>query len=102
MGTGELLSLRRGGKALVRQPRTPRGLTRRIGRLRWLVFSPSVKTSSVKALQTSIPVCRERVVSVQLQEEHVACLFANQTKLLLSPFLAKSDHTLPAHRNGRL
>src|SRR5271167_600790 len=35
-------------------------------------------------------VCRERVVSVQLQEELAACVFANQTKLLLSRFLAKS------------
>src|SRR5271157_2745054 len=38
----------------------------------------------------SIPVCRERVVSVQLQEELAACVFANQTKLLLSRLLAKS------------
>ncbi len=38
----------------------------------------------------SLPVCRERVVSVQLQEEFAACVFANQTKLLLSRFLAKS------------
>src|SRR5271165_745426 len=35
-------------------------------------------------------VCRERVVSIQLQEELAACVFANQTKLLLSRFLAKS------------
>ena len=38
----------------------------------------------------SIPVCRERVVSVQRQEEPAACVFANQTKLLLPRFLAKS------------
>src|SRR5271166_2610843 len=42
------------------------------------------------SLNPSIPVCRERVVSVQLQEELAACVFANQTKLLLSRFLAKS------------
>ena len=38
----------------------------------------------------SIPVCRERVVSVQRQEDPAACVFANQTKLLLHRFLAKS------------
>src|SRR5271165_2420850 len=38
----------------------------------------------------SLPVCRERVVSVPLQEEPAACLFANQTKILVSRFLAKS------------
>src|SRR5271165_6025700 len=37
----------------------------------------------------SLPVCRERVVSVPLQEEPAACLFANQTKILVSRFLAK-------------
>src|SRR5271157_2906344 len=42
------------------------------------------------SLNPSIPVCRERVVSVQRQEEHSACVFDNQTKLLLSRFLAKS------------
>src|SRR5271165_6106306 len=34
-------------------------------------------------------VCRERVVSVQLQEEPAACVFANQTKFLVSRFLAE-------------
>ena len=38
----------------------------------------------------SIPVCRERVVSVQRQDDPAACVFANQTKLLLSRFLAES------------
>src|SRR5271166_6503221 len=38
----------------------------------------------------SIPVCRERVVSVQRQGDPAACVFANQTKLLLSRLLAKS------------
>jgi hypothetical protein len=38
----------------------------------------------------SIPVCRERVVSVQRQDDPAACVFANQTKLLLPRFLAKS------------
>ncbi len=42
------------------------------------------------SFSSSIPVCQERVVSVQRQEEHSACVFANQTKLLLSHFLAKS------------
>ena len=37
----------------------------------------------------SIQVCRERVVSVQWQEEPTACVFANRTRLLLSRFLAK-------------
>ena len=32
----------------------------------------------------SIPVCRERVVSIQRESDPAACLFANQTKLLLS------------------
>ena len=31
----------------------------------------------------SIPVCRERVVSVQRRDRHGICVFANQTKLLL-------------------
>ena len=35
-----------------------------------------------------IPVCRERVVSIQRQSEPAACLFPNQTKLLLSRSLA--------------
>ena len=38
----------------------------------------------------SVHVYRERVVSVQLREELASCVFANQTKLLLSRFLAKS------------
>src|SRR5271165_3094583 len=38
----------------------------------------------------SIPVCRERVVRVQRQDDPAACVFANQTKLLLSRLLAKS------------
>ena len=37
-----------------------------------------------------VSLCRERVVSVQPNEEHAACVFADQTKLLLSRFLAKS------------
>ncbi len=36
-----------------------------------------------------VSLCRERVVSVQPNEEHAACVFADQTKLLLSRFLAK-------------
>ncbi|MGO9517794.1 MAG: hypothetical protein ACLPND_12175 [Candidatus Korobacteraceae bacterium] len=43
----------------------------------------------------SIPVYRERVVSIQRQSETAACLFPNQTKLLLSrslvPYVAISD-----------
>jgi hypothetical protein len=38
---------------------------------------------------TSISVCRERVVSIQRQEGPAACVFTNQTKLLLPRFLAK-------------
>src|SRR5208337_1258803 len=37
-----------------------------------------------------IPVFRERVANLQLQGDPAACVFANQTKLLLSRFLAKS------------
>ena len=37
-----------------------------------------------------IPVCRERVANLQLQEAAAFCVFANQTKLLLSRLLAKS------------
>src|ERR1017187_1077981 len=36
------------------------------------------------------PICRERVAKLQLQGDPAACVFANQTKLLLSRFLAKS------------
>src|SRR5271157_6281324 len=36
----------------------------------------------------SIPLCRERVVSTQRQSEPAACVFPNQTKLLLSSILA--------------
>ena len=36
----------------------------------------------------SIPVCRERVVSIQRQSDPAACVFPNQTKLLLSRSLA--------------
>src|SRR5271165_6908158 len=45
---------------------------------------------ALASLNPSLPVCRERVVSVQRQEEHSACVFANRTKLLLHRFLAKS------------
>ena len=44
---------------------------------------------ALASFNPSVHVCRERVVSVQLQEELAACVFANQTKLLLSRFLAK-------------
>ena len=43
----------------------------------------------------SIPVCRERVVSIQRGPDPAACIFANQTKLLLSrgfvPYVAVGD-----------
>ena len=45
---------------------------------------------ALASFNPSIPVCRERVVSVQRQDDPAACVFANQTKLLLSRFLAKS------------
>src|SRR5271157_2282433 len=45
---------------------------------------------ALASFNPSVHVCRERVVSVQLQEELAACVFANQTKLLLSRSLAKS------------
>src|SRR5271165_5707724 len=45
---------------------------------------------ALASFNPSIPVCRERVVSVQRQDDPAACVFANQTKLLPSRFLAKS------------
>ncbi len=45
---------------------------------------------ALASFSPSIPVCRERVVSIQRQEEPAACVFTNQTKLLLPRFLAKS------------
>src|SRR5271167_4838293 len=44
---------------------------------------------ALASFNPSLPVCRERVVSVPLQEEPAACVFANQTKFLVSRFLAK-------------
>ena len=48
------------------------------------------ESMALASLNPSIPVCRERVVSVQRQDDPAACVFANQTKLLLPRFLAKS------------
>ena len=45
---------------------------------------------ALASFNPSIPVCRERVVSVQRQDDPAACVFANQTKLLLSRLVAKS------------
>jgi hypothetical protein len=45
---------------------------------------------ALASLNPSLPVCRERVVSILRQDEPAACVFANQTKLLLSRLLAKS------------
>src|SRR5271165_4056767 len=45
---------------------------------------------ALASFNPSLPVCRDRVVSILRQDEPTACVFANQTKLLLSPFLAKS------------
>ena len=36
---------------------------------------------------SSIPICRERVTSVELGQDEAVCLFGNQTKLFLSRFL---------------
>ena len=36
---------------------------------------------------SSIPICRERVTSVELRRETAVCLFGNRTKLFLSRFL---------------
>src|SRR5215831_6791838 len=36
---------------------------------------------------SSIPICRERVTSVELWQETAVCQFGNQTKLFLSRFL---------------
>ena len=43
---------------------------------------------ALASLSPSIPVCRERVVSIQVQEGPAVCGFANQTKFLLPRFLA--------------
>jgi len=43
-------------------------------------------TSSISA--SSIPICCERVVSVRRQESPASCVFANQTKLLVSGVVA--------------
>jgi len=40
------------------------------------------------AATTPIPVCRERVVSIQHQEDPAGFVLANQAKILLRPFLA--------------
>src|SRR5271157_63517 len=53
----------------------------------------------------SIPVHRERVVSIQRQSEPAACLFPSQTKLLLSrslvPYVAFGDEiTFPIPAPG--
>jgi len=45
-------------------------------------------TSSISASASSVPICSERVVSVQRQESPGSCLFSNQTRLLVSRFLA--------------
>ena len=36
----------------------------------------------------SVPICRERVVSIQRQQDPATCVLANQGKLVLSRFLA--------------
>src|SRR5271157_4123930 len=43
---------------------------------------------ALASFSPSIPVCRERVVSIQRQADPAACVFPNQTKLLLPRFLA--------------
>jgi hypothetical protein len=40
------------------------------------------------AVMSPIPICRERVVSIQLQENLAGFVLANQAKILLRPFLA--------------
>src|SRR5208337_4821505 len=44
---------------------------------------------ALASLNPSLPVCRERVVSVQRLDDPAACVFANQTKLLLPRLIAK-------------
>ena len=41
---------------------------------------------ALASFNPSVHVCRERVVSVQRQDDPAACVFANQTKLLLVAF----------------
>jgi hypothetical protein len=43
---------------------------------------------ALASFSPSIPVRRERVVSIQRQSDPAVCLFPNQTKLLLPRFLA--------------
>jgi hypothetical protein len=38
---------------------------------------------------SSTPICRERVMKIEAQQDPVVCVFGNQTKLFLSRFLAK-------------
>ena len=47
------------------------------------------ESMALASFNPSIPVCRERVVSVQRQERPAVCVFANQTKLLGVPFSCK-------------
>jgi hypothetical protein len=56
---------------------------------------------------SSIPICRERVTSVELWQETAVCQFGNQTKLFLSRFLGSrvavgDEVAFPVHTgNGR-
>jgi hypothetical protein len=72
--------------------KTIRRLERRFGerRFAFLQCGPILPADGMALAFPSpfIPVCRERVVSIQRQSEPAACLFPNQTKLLLSRSLA--------------
>ncbi len=63
----------------------------RFGLLRDDPIMPAESMPSTSSISSSSAlICCERVVSVQRQEDSAACVFANQTKLLLPRFLAKS------------
>jgi len=75
------------------KPRTP-SEERRFALPRGRPILPA-DSMALASSSPSIPVYRERVVSIQRQSDSVACVFPNQTKLLLSrslaPYVAISD-----------
>src|SRR5271157_2635234 len=75
------------------KPRTP-SEERRFALPRGRPILPA-DSMALASSSPSIPVYRERVVSIQRQSDSAACVFPNQTKLLLSrslaPYVAISD-----------
>ena len=52
-----------------------------------LIMRAKSMPSTTSISSSSVPICRDRVVHVQQQEELAVCEFANRTKLLVSRFL---------------